>query len=267
MRNMKRFAALGLALVMGVSAAGCANDKKTVETPQVGEIQEAVEEDPEDYEDFEEEDDSDEEEDYDDEEYEDEDLYEEADEEEPEEEEEEEGQIAYDEVMNSYNEIVELYNEVQELYLQEGVPKDDGVEEILSEVSEEMDRIALLDESDMPTDSDKMEVMIRIGELNEQLGNLIEPLVNAAEEEAAYYNDLSEVVEANYDYMNQYFNTVWDYFSANGGSDEQISAVVQARDEIGDLDGLSDATSDDLREISDRIDHVIELLDAIWDSM
>ncbi|MBQ7506937.1 MAG: hypothetical protein IJT05_06360, partial [Lachnospiraceae bacterium] len=96
---------------------------------------------------------------------------------------------------------------------------------------------------------------------------LIEPLVNAAEEEEAYYNDLTAVVEANYDYMDQYFNSVWNYFSENGGSDAQITAVVQARDEIGELNGLESATSDDLRILNDRIDHVISLLDAICNSI
>ena len=47
MKNMKRFAALGLAFVMGVTATGCANDKKAVEAPQTGEIREVVEEEPE----------------------------------------------------------------------------------------------------------------------------------------------------------------------------------------------------------------------------
>lgn len=265
MKNVKRWTALGLALVMGIGLTGCEKEQKVVDTPQVGEIREVVQEAPVETET------EDTEELYYDEDYEEEDTeeyYEEEEEEEVvEEPEEEEGQISYDQVMDSYNEIVDLYNEVNELYLSDSVPRDESVEQILSEVSDEMDRIAELDESDMPTDSDKLAVLIRIGGLNEQLGNLIEPLVNAAEEEEAYYNDLTAVVEANYDYMDQYFNSVWNYFSENGGSDAQITAVVQARDEIGELNGLESATSDDLRILNDRIDHVISLLDAICNSI
>ena len=253
--ELKRWFALGVAVMMGVAVTGCAGEKQETVNEEVTVVVEEVTE-PEQEEAAEEtvEVEATEEE------------TEETEAAEEEEETSEEGAISFDDVMSSYQELVDLYNQVNELYQSEDVPQDDGVEEIFAEVSERMDAIEALQPSDIPTDEDKMVVLSDISNLGTALQQLIDPLVEAAKETAAeedYFNRLRGLVEQNYNYMNAYFNSVWDHLSTYGGTDAQIKGVLQARDEIGDLGEISVEDAEGLDYLNDRINEVISLLDAI----
>ena len=253
LNELKKWLAIGAAVMMGLSLTACANQQETVQEAPVA--TEVVEEPAE------------------------EEVEEEVEEEYVEEEYEEDveaesvskaastqGSISFDDVMDSYNQLVDLYNQVYGLYQDETVPQDDGVEEILNDISASLDEIAGLSEEDIPTDEDKMAVLTTIGELGGTLNDLIEPLVEASNEtvsEQDYYNRLFDLVQQNYDYMNAYFNSVWDHLATYGGTEDQIEGVVMARDAIGDISNLSSSTSEDLETINDNINYVIDLLDAI----
>ncbi len=177
--------------------------------------------------------------------------------------EEPENQISFKEVMDSYDDLVDEFNTVNEFYNSDNVPVDRNAEALLNDISAELNTIAALNEEDVPTDKDKLAVLIRIGELNNSLGELGNAMFEMAEEQQAYYNDLLEYVNSNYDYMNSYFDAVWSYFSENGGSDPEIEALIAARDEIGELGDISSASADELNVINQKIDHVISILDAL----
>ena len=245
-------AAWGAILLAGLILGGCGNQQpKTVEVPMAG-VPAAEEYEENETDDFVEDEDAYYEEDT--EAYEE--VYEET-------ESEPENLISYEQVMQSYDELLDVYNQVNELYQSDDVPRSEDVEELLSTVGAEMDEIHALSEEDLPTDEDRLAVMKRVGELNEGLSSLIDPLLEAAEEEAENYRYLAEYVQQNYEYMEQYFNTVWDYFSRNGGSDAQIEDLIRARDEIGEIDDLSTTTTEELNEMNERIDAVISLLEQL----
>ncbi len=174
-----------------------------------------------------------------------------------------EGQISFQEVRESYDSLVDVYNEVNQMYQNDLIPKNENFEKLTGEISAEMDKIAALNESDVPTDEDKLEVLKRIGELDDALGKMIDSLFETAAEEEARIDQMADIVKENYEYMEKYYNTVWDYFAENGGSNEQIQVLVQARDEIGEMGDLSMKSMDDLKEFNERIDHVTSLLDAL----
>lgn len=255
LNELKKWLAIGTAVVMALSVTACAKETPEVQEPEavaVTEVTAEYEETEEDYE----------------EETEEETV--EAEEEETveaeEEEAAEEGQISFQEVTDSYDQLVELYNKVYELYNDEDVPQDDGVEEILEDVSEKLDEIAALSEEDVPTDEDKMEVIAVIGSLGSTLNDLIDPIIDAANENVSqqdYYNRMLDVVQQNYDYMNAYFNSVWDHLAQYGGTDDQIQEVIVARDAIGDINNLSTATPEELETMNDCINSVVDLLDRI----
>ena len=264
LKAVKKLSVIGTAALLGLSMTACGKEPPAQE-PVMMEVEEPeYEEDFEDdyedeYEDDHEEDEENEK-DEDDEDFSVEEYYDD-----PEVEPEEESQISFEDVIKSYEDLVDVYNQVNSLYMSDEVPRDEGVEEILNSVSIAMDEIVALDEEDIPTDEDKLAVLIRIGELDSTLGELIEPMYEAADEKANY-DQLLEIVQANYEYMDSYFNAVWDHFSQYGGSDAQIQAVVLARDEIGNLDDIPTDTTDDLYLLDNRIDNVINILDAICES-
>ncbi len=252
-KELKKWLAIGTAAVMALSVTACA--KETVETQEPEEVvvtEGEIEAEIVTEEDYEEE-----------AEVEEEAVEAEA---EVEEEETEQGQISFQEVLDSYDQLVDLYNKVYEMYFSDDVPQDDGVEEILSDVNDALDQIAALNEEDVPTDEDKMEVIATIGSLGSTLNELIEPLVDAANEHASeqeYYSRMLDLVQQNYDYMNTYFNAVWDHLSQYGGTQDQIEAVVVARDAIGDINNLGVASPEELDTMNDCINSVVDLLDRI----
>ncbi len=248
--KMKKWLAVILAVVMGVSMTACAKeeDKEVVQPEsETEEVVEFVEEEQE-FEKNEEEEPE---------------FEEEEEETEEEEEEESEGQISFDDVMESYDELVDVYDQINEMYMADDVPRDEGVEEILSTVKNQMEDIANLEEEDIPTDEDKLEVLKRIGELNNTLSELIDPLFEAAQAT----DQLAALVQANYDYMDSYYSAVWDHISEYGGTEGQVDALIKARDEIGEIGDISDATADELEGLNDRINYVNDLLDAICATM
>ena len=250
-KELKKWLAIGVALMMWHSVTACANESQpaaetTVAPAAQTEAEEYVEEEVE----YEEE--ADVEEDLD------EDAYEE---------EEAEGEIPFSDVLDSYNQLLALYNQVYDLYYDnEDVPQSDDVEEILSDVDNALSQIEAMTEEDVPTDEEKLDVIASMGNLGATLNELIDPLIEAANENASeqeYYERLLALVQQNYDYMNAYFNSVWDHLSKYGGTDDQINGVVAARDAIGDISNLSSSTPEELEAINDSINAVIDLLDAI----
>ncbi len=256
LKELKKWLAIGVAVVMGLSVTACSNEAQNTAQQEAMVVEETTIESAAQEEAVEEEELVEEEEE------------EEADYELEEEEEEavEEGEISFQEVWDSYEQLVALYNQVYDLYQSDDVPQSDDVEEILNDVDATLDEIEKLTEEDVPTDEDKLAVISSIGEVGATLNQLIDPLIEAANENVAeqdYYNRLLDVVQQNYDYMNAYFNSVWDHLAKYGGTDDQIEGVVAARDAIGDINNLSSSTSEELDSINDSINAVIDLLDAI----
>ena len=251
LQELKKWLAIGVAMMLGVSLTACAKETAEVQEPEAVVVTESTIEPEEETEEFFEEE---------------EEPAEEVETVAAEEETAEQGQISFQEVTDSYDQLVDLYNKVYELYNSDDVPQDDGVEEILSDVSSALDEIAALNEEDVPTDDDKMAVIATIGNLGSTLNDLIDPIIDAANENVSqqdYYNRMLDLVQQNYDYMNTYFNSVWDHLAQYGGTQDQIDAVILARDAIGDIDNLSSSTPEELETINDCINSVVDLLDAI----
>ncbi len=263
----KKMLAALMGLVLCIGAAGCAKDApKEMKTAETARPETVEETEPDEYEDDEFEDAYEDE--YEDDEFED--AYEEDEEEEdPEDEEEdveeeEEGMISYDDVMESYDKIVELYSYLEDLYGDEKIPLDEGMEKEMAEISEQIFELQGTTEDMIPTDEDKIEVLQKIDNIEDELNQLINALISYVESESQYFDEVQEVVNKNYDYMQSYFESCWDYVSQNGGTDNEVEALIQARDDISEINSWDPQTSSDLQEMNDRILFVIEWLSAMF---